>query len=194
MVSSENRRKFEPTPRRRRARSVSITTAARRCSGVFFRRRRVSNASGRSRLTLGVRAFGRALENGESLANTGLFCVRAAEREHCRTPPRAAAAERGIAAIAAGIAADTKTPENPHEYRLFGQIQNKQGRQPARVTASAVCLLLCISMQYIRILCNYHRGPGQETRNVTLPRETVRQRGHRKPSSWLPHGDIYRRE
>ena len=60
----------------------------------FFRRRRVSNALGRSRLTLGVRAFGRALKNGESLANTGLFRVRAAEREDCRTPPRAAAAER----------------------------------------------------------------------------------------------------
>lgn len=107
-VSSENRRKFEPTPRRRRARSVSITTAARRCSGVFFRRRRVSNASGRSRLTLGVRAFGRALENGESLANTGLFRVRAADRESRRTPPRAAAAERQRCAGCAGRCAGHK--------------------------------------------------------------------------------------
>ena len=48
----------------------------------------------RQRLTLGVRAFGRALENGESLANTGLFRVRAADRESRRTPPCAAAAGR----------------------------------------------------------------------------------------------------
>ena len=107
-VSSENRRKFEPTPRRRRARSVSNTTAARRCSGVFFRSRRVSNASGRSRLTLGVRAFGRALENGESLANTGLLRVRVAERERCRTPPRAASAERQRCAGCAGRCAGHK--------------------------------------------------------------------------------------
>ena len=157
---------------------MSNTTAARRCSGVFFRRRRVSNASGRSRLTLGVRAFGRALENGESLANTGLFAFeppsgRSAGRR--RAPPLLNA---GLRRLRRGLRRTQKTPENPHEYRLFGQIQNKRGRQPARVTASAVCLLLCISMQYMQIICNYRRGRGQGTRCVILPRATVSQDRH----------------